>query len=88
MEPARGAAVCDDAMATKAKKLTRGPAAILSTGAGARMTAEQRVLLKKLAYDGYEPEAFSEQLTQSEAARRIAMLQAKLKLQDEPPHTL
>jgi len=75
-------------MAAKAKKLTRRPAPILSTGAGARMTAEQRALLRKLAFAGYEPEAFSEQLTQAEAAKRIAMLQAKLKLMDEPPHTL
>jgi hypothetical protein len=28
------------------------------------------------------------QLTQTQAARRIAMLEAKLKLQGEPPHTL
>ena len=61
---------------------------ILSTGPGARMTAEQSTLLRQLACDGYEPEAFSEQLTQAEAAKRIAMLQAKLKLMDEPPHTL
>ena len=52
------------------------------------MTAEQRSLLLRLARDGYEPEAFSEQLTQDEAAKRIAMLQAKLKLLDGPPHTL
>ena len=52
------------------------------------MTAEQRTLLRRLARDGYEPDAFREQLTQAEAATRIAMLQAKLKLMDEPPHTL
>lgn len=52
------------------------------------MTAAQSALLRKLAFDSYEPEAFSEQLTQAEAGRRIAMLQAKLKLMDEPPHTL
>jgi hypothetical protein len=52
------------------------------------MTAEQRTLLRKLAHDGYEPDAFSEQLTQAEAAKRIAMLRAKLPLLDEPPHTL
>lgn len=75
-------------MAARKKKLTRRPAAILSTGPGERMTAEQSTLLRRLAYDGYEPEAFSEQLTQAEAQKRIAMLQAKLKLMDEPPHTL
>lgn len=61
---------------------------ILSTGAGVRMTPAQRAELRVLAQEAYEPEAFSEQLTQSEAAERIAMLKAKLKLLDEPPHTL
>ena len=75
-------------MAAKAKKLTRRSGSVLSTGPGARMTAEQRTLLRKLARDGYEPDAFSERLTQTEAAKRIAMLQAKLTLMDEPPHTL
>jgi Protein of unknown function (DUF3072) len=76
-------------MATRPKK-TNGPRPqpILSTGPGARMTPAQKALLRQLARDGYEPEAFSERLTQSEAARRIAMLQAKLKLMDEPPHVL
>ena len=75
-------------MATKSKKLTRGPKSILSSGPGARMTPEQSTLLRQLAFDGYELDAFSEQLTQNEAARRIAMLQAKLRLIDGPPHTL
>jgi hypothetical protein len=66
----------------------RGAPAILSTGPGARMTAEQAARLKQLARDGYEPDAFSERLTQAEAARRIAALEAKLKLLDAPPHTL
>lgn len=61
---------------------------ILSTGPGERMTPEQTVLLRRLAQAAYEPEAFSEQLTQAEAAERIAVLKAKLKLLDEPPHTL
>jgi hypothetical protein len=81
-------AVYDGAMATKPKKLTRRPKRILSTGPGARMTPEQTTLLRQLAFDGYEIDAFSEQLTQDEAARRIAMLQAKLRLIDGPPHTL
>jgi hypothetical protein len=75
-------------MAAKAKKLTRRSGSILSTGPGDRMTVEQRTLLRKLAHDGYEPDAFSEQLTQAEAVKRIAMLRAKLTLLDEPPHTL
>ncbi len=61
---------------------------ILATGAGDLMTAEQAALLRRLARDGYEPDAFSSHLTCKEAAIRIAMLQAKLKLQGEPPHTL
>ncbi len=52
------------------------------------MTPEQTSLLRQLAFDGYEIDAFSEQLTQDEAAKRIAMLQAKLRLIDGPPHTL
>lgn len=60
---------------------------VLTTGADDPMSAEQAALLRRLAHDAYDLEAFSEHLTQSEAARRIATLQAKLKLQSEPPHT-
>ena len=52
------------------------------------MTPDQAALLRQLARDAYELEAFSPRLTRAEAGRRIAALQAKLKLQDEPPHTL
>jgi Protein of unknown function (DUF3072) len=52
------------------------------------MTDEQAKLLKYLAQETYEPQAFKPNLTQAEAARRIAALSAKLKLQGEPPHTL
>jgi hypothetical protein len=52
------------------------------------MTTEQATLLRKLAFDAYEPEAFRPNLTKAEAALRIDMLQAKLKLMSEPPHTL
>ena len=41
----------------------------------------------QMTFDAYEPEAFSPNLTKAEAARRIDMLQAKLKLMSEPPHT-
>jgi hypothetical protein len=51
------------------------------------MTAEQAVLLRQLAFDAYEPEAFSPSLTKAEAQLRIVTLQAKLKLMSEPPHT-
>lgn len=52
-----------------------------------RMTPKQASLLRKLAYDAYEPEAFSPELTSAEAEKRIGVLQAKLKLMSEPPHT-
>lgn len=66
----------------------RPPRGILATGADTPMTAEQMALLKQLAIEAYEPDAFGEHMTQSDAAQRIVMLQAKLKLMDEPPHTL
>jgi DUF3072 family protein len=61
---------------------------MLSTGAGNPMTLAQAAELKRLATDAYELDAFSERLTDDDAARRIATLKAKLKLLDEPPHTL
>ena len=63
------------------------PEPVLTTGPGDPMTPEQAALLRRLAQDAYDLEAFGEHLTQDEAARRIATLQAKLKLQGEPPHT-
>jgi hypothetical protein len=59
-----------------------------SQNAAAPMTDEQSALLKQLARDAYELEAFSARLTRGEAGRRIVTLNAKLRLQDEPPHTL
>lgn len=53
----------------------------------ARMTPDQASLLRKLAFDAYEPEAFSAELTRAEAEQRISVLKAKLKLISEPPHT-
>ncbi len=52
------------------------------------MTDTQAALLRKLAFDAYEPEAFQPNLTQTEAEQRINALKAKLKLMDGPPHTL
>ena len=40
------------------------------------------------AQDAYELDAFKPNLTSTEAGKRIAMLTAKLKLLDGPPHTL
>ena len=51
------------------------------------MSSKQASILRKLAFDAYEPEAFSPQLTAAEAEQRIGVLQAKLKLMSEPPHT-
>jgi len=52
------------------------------------MTAEQAATLKRLAKAAYELDAFKPNLTRAEADLRIAMLTAKLKLLDGPPHTL
>jgi hypothetical protein len=52
------------------------------------MTAEQAATLKRLAKEAYELDAFKPNLTRTEADQRIAMLTAKLKLLDGPPHTL
>ena len=52
------------------------------------MTAEQAATLKRLAEAAYELDAFKPNLTRAEADVRIAMLTAKLKRLDEPPHTL
>ena len=52
------------------------------------MTADQAATLKRLAEAAYERDAFKPNLTRAEADLRIAMLTAKLRLLDEPPHTL
>jgi len=52
------------------------------------MTDAQAAQLRALAEQAFEPEAFQINLTRAEAALRIQALSAKLRLQDEPPHTL
>ena len=52
------------------------------------MTKVQSDELRRLSEQAFEPEAFSETLTRAEATLRIGALRAKLRLQDEPPHTL
>jgi hypothetical protein len=52
------------------------------------MTVVQGATLMRLAEAAYELDAFKPNLTREEADVRIAMLIAKLKLLDEPPHTL
>jgi|SRR6516162_7163053 hypothetical protein len=52
------------------------------------MTAEQAATLKRLAEAAYDLAAFKPNLTHDEANERIAILTAKLKLLDGPPHTL
>ncbi|MFZ1951219.1 MAG: DUF3072 domain-containing protein [Pseudolabrys sp.] len=56
--------------------------------ADGQMTAAQAATLKRLAQAAYELDAFKPNLTRTEADIRVAMLTAKLKLLDEPPHTL
>ena len=51
------------------------------------MTPEQAATLKQLAKVAYELDAFKPNLRCAEADIRIAMLKAKLKLLDGPPHT-
>ncbi len=74
--------------AKKTSRRRHPPEAILATGADGPMTAEQTALLKQLAIEAYELDAFGQHMTQRDAALRIALLQAKLKLMDAPPHTL
>ena len=57
-----------------------------SVTANRPMTVEQAATLKRLAEAAYELEAFQRNLTRAEAD--LAMLTAKLKLLDGPPHTL
>jgi hypothetical protein len=52
------------------------------------MTGAQASYLKTLSEEAREPQAFKSNLTKAEASRRIDALKAKLRLQDEPPHTL
>ncbi len=52
------------------------------------MTGAQASDLKTLSEEAFEPEAFKPNLSKAEASRRIDALKAKLRLQDEPPHTL
>ena len=53
-----------------------------------RANDSRAATLKRLAQDAYELDAFKPNLTRTEAEKRIAMLTAKLKLLDGPPHTL
>jgi hypothetical protein len=53
-----------------------------------RMTDTQAARLKVLAKQALELDAYKPTLDHQEAARRIAALEAKLRLLDEPPHTL
>ena len=52
------------------------------------MTAEQAATHKRKTEAAYERDAYKPNLTSVEADLRIAMLTAKLKLLDAPPHTL
>jgi hypothetical protein len=58
-----------------------------ASNSDAMMSAEQSEVLRKLAFDAYEPDAFSPNLTRAEAEQRIDVLRAKMKLMSDPPHT-
>ena len=58
------------------------------TGTVEVITDKQATLLRELAIDAYEPEAYRPNLTKVEAELRINVLKAKLKLMGEPPNTL
>lgn len=72
---------------SRQKAKGRRPDPVPSTGVSEPMSAEQEKILRELALDALEPEAFSRKLTQAEADQRIAVLKAKLKLMGHPPHT-
>lgn len=65
----------------------RNPDLTLTAAPGEPMTAEQDALLRRLAHDAYDFQAYAPRLTRAEAERRIAALQVKIALQGEPPHT-
>jgi phosphoenolpyruvate-protein kinase (PTS system EI component) len=75
-------------MGTVTRASTINVEQLAPTIADGPMTAEQAAMLKALAKAAYELDAFKPHLTGSEAEKRIAMLTAKLKLLDEPPHVL
>jgi len=54
----------------------------------APMTKAQAARLKSLSKEAFELDAFKPELTRAEAELRIKSLSAKLRLLDEPPHTL
>jgi len=59
-----------------------------AAGGDEPMSETQAHDLKVLSETAFEPEAFKPHLTRAEAAQRIKALSAKLRLLDEPPHTL
>jgi len=66
----------------------RRPSASADARRSEPMTEAQIRDLKILSEAAFEPDAFDPHLTRGEAARRIDALNAKLRLLDEPPHTL
>lgn len=54
----------------------------------APMAEDQLKILKQLAQNSFELDAFDPNLTREQIEWRIAALKAKLILLDEPPHTL
>lgn len=71
-----------------ARRASAAPPQAVPASADDPMTREQAARLKELAGEALEPESFHPSLTSSEAARRIAALEVKLRMMDGPPHTL
>ncbi len=69
-----------------AQQVTQRRAKLLSTEPP--MAEDQLKVLKQLAQNSFELDAFDPNLTREQIEWRIAALKAKLILLDEPPHTL
>lgn len=52
------------------------------------MTPDQAVLLRQLAIEAYDADAFEERITRLDVEFRIALLRAKLRRIGEPPDRL
>jgi hypothetical protein len=72
----------------KTRSTKTRPSKPVRADAEAPMTKAQAARLKSLSKEAFEPDAFKPELTRAEAELRIKSLSAKLRLLDEPPHTL
>jgi len=70
------------------RRLRRYAPNILAIDDNEPMTPDQAVLLRQLAIEAYEADAFEERITRLDAELRIALLRAKLTRIGEPPDRL